>query len=270
MAERYYWLKLKKDFFKRHDIQIVESMPNGKDYILFYLKLMCESVDHEGNLRFSEEIPYSEDMLATITNTNVSIVRDAVKIFTQLHMMELMDDGTYFMSEVNKMIGSETNWAEKKRNQRNRIDCNESTVIENKIGKGQSGDNVPTVSSECPEMSGHCPTEIEKEKEIELEKERDIERDSAHARVSLGIYNNVYLTRGELNELIKAYPDDYKDMIENMSTYMRSHGKYYTDHFATMMRWKREDKNKGKAPPGKNDFWSEFDKLKEEYKDDTG
>ena len=29
--KKYYWLKLKKDFFKRHDIQIIESMPNDKD-----------------------------------------------------------------------------------------------------------------------------------------------------------------------------------------------------------------------------------------------
>ena len=49
---KYYWLKLKRDFFKRHDIRIVEGMPNGKEYILFYLKLLCESVDHEGSLRF--------------------------------------------------------------------------------------------------------------------------------------------------------------------------------------------------------------------------
>ena len=41
--KKYFWLKLDKDFFKRHDIRIVESMPNGKDYILFYLKLLCES-----------------------------------------------------------------------------------------------------------------------------------------------------------------------------------------------------------------------------------
>ena len=38
--KKYYWLKLKKDFFKRHDIQIIENMPNGKDYVLFYLKLL--------------------------------------------------------------------------------------------------------------------------------------------------------------------------------------------------------------------------------------
>lgn len=106
MASKFYWLKLKRDFFKRHDIRIIESMPNGKDYILFYLKLLCESVDHEGNLRFSEEIPYNEDMLATITNTNVDIVRSAIKVFSSLQMMEILDDGTYFMNEVNRMIGS--------------------------------------------------------------------------------------------------------------------------------------------------------------------
>ncbi len=109
MAEKnkkYFWLRLKRDFFKRHDIRIIESMPNGKDYILFYLKLLCESVDHEGNLRFSENIPYNDNMLATITDTNVDIVRNAVKVFTELGMMEVMDDGTYFMTEVNKMIGS--------------------------------------------------------------------------------------------------------------------------------------------------------------------
>lgn len=119
MAEKkFYWLKLKRDFFKRHDIRIIESMPNGKDYILFYLKLLCESVDHEGNLRFSEQIPYNEDMLATITNTNVDIVRNAIMVFTELHMMEIMDDGTYFMNEVERMIGCETEWAEKKRQYR--------------------------------------------------------------------------------------------------------------------------------------------------------
>ena len=103
---RYYWLKLKRDFFKRHDIRIIERMPNGKDYLLFYLKLLCESVDHDGNLRFSEQIPYNEDMLATITDTNVDIVRSAIKVFTELNMMELLDDGTYFLNEVQKMIGS--------------------------------------------------------------------------------------------------------------------------------------------------------------------
>ena len=108
--------------------------------------------------------------------------------------------------------------------------------------------------------------EIDIEKEIEIDKE--IDKDIA--RVRLGIYNNVQLTKGELAELIRIYPDDYKDMIENLSTYMRSKGKYYEDHFATMMAWKRRDEAKTKENNKPGNYWDEFDKLKEELKDDKG
>lgn len=113
--KKYYWLKLKRDFFKRHDTMIIESMENGEKYLLFYLKLLVESIDHEGNLRFSDTIPYNDKMLATITNTDIDIVRSAVKIFTELNMMEQFDDGTLYMNQVQSMIGNQTEWAEKKR-----------------------------------------------------------------------------------------------------------------------------------------------------------
>ena len=122
--KKYYWLKLKRDFFKRHDIRIIEEMPNGKDYVFFYLKMLLESVDHEGSLRFSDTIPYNEQMLSVVTNTNIDIVRSAMKLF----------------------IGSETAWAEKKRLQR------------------AKGDNVPQLSSKCPtEIEKEEETESEKE-----------------------------------------------------------------------------------------------------------
>ena len=144
--KKYYWLKLKRDFFKRHDIRIIEEMPNGKEYLLFYLKLLVESIDHEGELRFSDTVPYNEQMLAVITNTNIDVVRSAMKLFIELNMIEVQDDATIYMAEVNKLIGGETAWAEKKRRQR-------------------KGDNVPLLSSKCP-------TEKEIDKEIDKEKEK--------------------------------------------------------------------------------------------------
>ena len=122
MAEgkKFYWLKLKRDFFKRHDIRIIEEMPNGKDYVLFYLKLLLESIDHEGSLRFSDTIPYNEQMLSVITNTNVDIVRSAMRLFTELNLIEIFDDQTIFMGEVEKMIGSESDSAERMRRLRQR------------------------------------------------------------------------------------------------------------------------------------------------------
>ncbi len=123
MAEgRFYWLKLHRDFFKRHDIKVVEAMPNGKDYILFYLKLLVESVDHEGSLRFSDSIPYSAEMLSAVTNTNVDVVRGAIKTFSELGMVTILPDSTIYMEEVNRMIGSavDNEAANRKRRQRER------------------------------------------------------------------------------------------------------------------------------------------------------
>lgn len=158
--KKYYWLKLKKDFFKRHDIQIIENMPNGKDYVLFYLKLLVESVDHEGGLRFNETIPYNEQMLATITNTNVDTVVNAMKLFKELGMVEILDDKTIYMNEVSKMLGAETYWAQKKREERQK----------NKLPQQE----VPKI--------GHCPTTVQGEsnmsnQEIDIEIEKEIDKE---------------------------------------------------------------------------------------------
>jgi len=147
--KRYYWLKLKRDFFKRHDIKIIESMPNGKDYVLFYLKLLLESIDHDGQLRFSETIPYDENMLSVITNTNIDVVRSAMKIFTQLNMMEVMDDRTIYLEEAAKMLGCEGWSAQRVRNYRK-----SQTSLINAL----HGNDTET----------KCNVEKEKEKEIDI------------------------------------------------------------------------------------------------------
>lgn len=167
MAEgKFYWLKLKKDFFKRHDIKIVKSMPNGKDYILFYMQLLLESIDHEGALRFSETIPYDENMLSTITDTNIDIVRSAMRIFTQLGMIEVLDDQTIYMCEVSKMIGSETAAAGRKRAQRERDAARLAAGNDAETLRLTSNcDNVTTLS-----QNSHIEIEKEKEKEIDIEK----------------------------------------------------------------------------------------------------
>ena len=104
--KRYYWLKLKRSFFNRHDIKILEAMPNGKEYVLFYLKLMCESIDHDGRLRFSDETPYTREMLAPLTNTKIEIVESAIEVLFELGMIECDDDKTYHIKGVENMIGS--------------------------------------------------------------------------------------------------------------------------------------------------------------------
>ena len=157
-AKKFYWLKLKRDFFKRHDIRIIEEMPNGKDYVLFYLKLLLESIDHEGSLRFSDTIPYNEQMLSVITNTNIDIVRSAMKLFIELRLIEIFDDQTIFMGEIEKMIGSESDSAKRVREHRERkaLQCNADVTPVKQI----------------------CNTEKEKEIKKDLDKDIEIEREN--------------------------------------------------------------------------------------------
>lgn len=120
-------------------------MPNGKDYILFYLKLLLESVDHEGSLRFSDIIPYNEEMLSVVTNTNIDIVRSAMKLFVDLNMIQVLEDRTIYMNEVDRLIGSESWSADRVRRHREKqrllqcnttvTSCNEEIDIEIDIDK---------------------------------------------------------------------------------------------------------------------------------------
>lgn len=114
-----------------------------KIILIFYFKLLLKSLKTEGTLRFRDAIPYNIEMLSTITNCNIDIVNTAIKTFIGLGLMETWEDGTYFMLEVQNMVGSETSWAEKKREYRNK----------------------KTMSSNCPDnlnpKIGHVRQEIE-------------------------------------------------------------------------------------------------------------
>jgi len=118
MSKKYYWLKLTVDFFEREEIKLIENMKNGKEYIIFYMKLLLKSVNSEGKLLFKDVIPYTDDMLATVTGTDIDVVRSAVNLFLKLDLMQKLDDGALFMLETQKMIGHETEWARKKREYR--------------------------------------------------------------------------------------------------------------------------------------------------------
>ena len=225
-SKKYYWLKLKRDFFKRHDIRIIEEMPNGKDYILFYLKLLLESIDHDGTLRFSDAIPYNEQMLSVVTNTNVDIVRSAMKIFTELNMMEVLDDGTFFMSEVNKMIGSETEWARKKRLYREQHSL---------LGDGTSEGQKRTMSDKSKSI----------EKDIELDKELDVvEGGIGNFELQTGtLGKGVVLLTPEQNDslLEKLGIDAYDHYLSRLADFIIKNDAKVGNHYQTILNWAAAD-----------------------------
>lgn len=217
--KKYYWLKLKEDFFKRHDIQIIENMPHGKDILIFYLKLLCESLDHDGCLRFSDKVPYTEKMLSTITCTDEEITKKAIETLCELQMMQVLDDGTILMTKMHDMTGSETYWAGQKRKQR------------------QSEDNVQSMSKNVQDMSTsspRCPS-----KRIE-------NRDKRIDKKIYGANQNVLLADDEIQKLKEQFPD-YLTKIDDLSFYLASTGKKYKSHYMTILSWARKEAKGGKV-----------------------
>ncbi len=149
--KKYYYLKLKDNFFDSDDIKLIEAMPNGYEYSSFYLKLCLMSLKDEGRLLFKGRIPYNEEMLSTITGHNIDIIKSALKLFVEMEILDKLDSGAIFLNDIQNFIGKGSSEAERKRIYRKRID--EEKKIK-KIEMGQS--------------PGHRPPELE----IELELER--------------------------------------------------------------------------------------------------
>ena len=100
----------------------IESQRNGPEYICFWLKLLIRAISQEepGRLRFKETIPYNDDLLASVTKTDIDTVRSAMKLFQQLGMLTIVADGTIWIEEAQRMVGSESSSAERVRRFRER------------------------------------------------------------------------------------------------------------------------------------------------------
>lgn len=164
MAEKkYYWLKLPRNFFGKHYIKILRAKENGELLVLFYMWMLTEAIDHEGRLRYSEDIPYDEEMLAEASGFSLHIVTQALQQFTKLQLVITESDGTLFMPKSIEMIGSESASAQRVREYRERKNSKEKKpeTVENT----ESNDNVTKCNSDVQKSN------IEKELEKELEKE---------------------------------------------------------------------------------------------------
>lgn len=149
--KKYYYLKLKDNFFDSDEMIILESMADGFLYSNILLKLYLRSLKNDGKLMFNNKIPFNSTMLAQVTRMNVGVIEKAVEIFKELGLIEILDNGAIFMTEIQNFIGNSSTEADRKRLYRNKIE----------IEKGQTSDK-------CPDKN---PPEIEKE--IELKKEKD-------------------------------------------------------------------------------------------------
>ena len=237
MEKKFYWLKLKRDFFKRHDIRILESMPDGRVICYFFIKLIVESIDHEGYLRYSESKAYTNGALAVITNTDTDFVEKALVILKDLELVKILDDGTIFIPEAVKCIGYETKWAQKKRDWREQ--------------KGQTKDNVLESKDNVLEMSSNIGTMSDKSKSKSKSKRKSIEK-NVEEKNPYGEFSHVLLTDTEYSKLSQRFGEQKTtEYIVKLDRYIENYpakGNKYKSHYATILNW--IDKDTKEAPKG--------------------
>ena len=225
---KYYYLKLKENFFDSDSIVLLEDMKDGILYSNILLKLYLKSLKNGGKLQLDEHIPYTAQMIATLTRHQIGTVERALEIFRQLGLVEQLDSGAFYMTDIELMIGQSSTEAERKWAAR----------LENKA-------LLPS-RTKGGHLSDIRPPEIEIEKEIEKERERELDKGQP-ARAAYGRYENVFLSQSELDGLKADLPDKWNYYIDRLSCHIASSGKRYHSHAATIYKWAQEDAAK-KAP----------------------
>ena len=229
---KYYYLKLKESYFDEDAIVLLESMQDGMLYSNILLKLYLKSLKNGGKLQLAENIPYTAQMIATITRQQVGTVERALQIFMKMGLVEPLQNGALYMSNIELLIGQSSTEGERKRRARRALQ-------EQKALPEAVADKRP------PEI------EIEKEIDIELEIKREGEiKPGQTARAPFGRYKNVFLSEKELAELQTELPGKWEYYIDRLSGYIASSGKKYKNHAATIRRWAADDEAK-KAPKQK-------------------
>ena len=85
---KYYYLKLKEDFFDTDEMKILESMKDGYLYSNILLKLYLKSLSNSGRLMYRNVIPYTPEILATLTGHQVGTVEKALDVFKKLDLID--------------------------------------------------------------------------------------------------------------------------------------------------------------------------------------
>lgn len=89
MAKKYYWLKLKTDFFKSLPMKKLRRIAGGDTYTIIYLKLQLLCAE-AGDWLYYEGIEdtFAEE-LAILTDEKVEDVRNAINILYELGLIEV-------------------------------------------------------------------------------------------------------------------------------------------------------------------------------------
>ena len=154
MAKKYYWLKLKEDFFEQRVIKKLRKIAGGDTYTIIYLKLQLLAMKNDGKLIFENvEEDFASEMALEL-DEEVENVKVTLMYLEKNNLIETISRDEFLLPEVLEITGSETASAIRVREHRERkktLQCNNDVTSCNEV---------------VTDLKQKCSVEKEKEKEI--------------------------------------------------------------------------------------------------------
>ena len=234
--KRFYWIKLKTNFFEQDAIDFLLSQPSGSDYIALYLKLCTMTANTNGQLatQIGEIlIPYDAQKIARDTKYfSVDTVIVALELFKKLGLIYESNDNVLQIAEYENMVGSS-----KMDEHAKKINAERQRRFKANQKQKMLESNV-TVTHEVTLKDN---AEI-RDKSIEIrDKDKDICFDkSKPTKHKYGEYHHVLLDDNQYERLKELYGDDLEGHIKILDEYIEASGKKYKNHSLVIQKWVHE------------------------------
>lgn len=181
MDKKYYWLKLKEDFFQDVRMKKLRKIAGGDTYTIIYLKLQLLSIKNNGVLIYNGFLETIEEEFALAIDEDVQNVKMTLAFLFTNKLIEEIEKNKFLMTETIKCIGSETAAAERMRNHRKQEnDKNQKLTCsnnENEYDLCKNASHCYTNVTNCYADVTNCYTEkredIDKSKDIEIDKKQE-------------------------------------------------------------------------------------------------
>ena len=194
--KRFYWIKLRENFFQQETIDWLMEQENGSAYIVLYLKMCLLTANTSGELIRTigdMTIPYEPKKISQKTGFDIDTVNVALSIFKHLGLIEETQGGIPVMPEVKNMVGSESESAARVRKYRKKKKALQSNVeIRDKRIEYRDKENR------------------EESVDVESKKKETGASDDGLKDVITAYRKNIYPMPGEMDlEKLKALADDF-------------------------------------------------------------
>lgn len=113
-TRRYYYLRLKDDFFQKPNVLYLETLKNGYELIVLLLKMQLLSINENGRLAIGDR-PYTPLQLAKMTGHELKFVQGAIRIFKELGLLEVQNNGVIYVPDIPNLVGKSSGEADRQR-----------------------------------------------------------------------------------------------------------------------------------------------------------